>query len=260
MKSKKIAVILIAIAFVSVVIFSCFGIFSLKKVDVKFSVCAGTDTLEVQQTLDKFIGKNLLFLDVTEVVSSIKDKQYMEVLSVKKQFPNVLSMEIRERREVYYVGVNDKVYVANEDGFVLNSFNATDLNGARRDKIELNLSGLTIEKTEIGDYLKTSDDNLLKDVFEMAKSVNLTDCIKSISVKTDIEIKDVVFSTYTGVQIVVKEANVDGVAKVIEAFSAYDKNANDYEKTFKTILVFKEAEELGGQIRVDWVDEDPFND
>ena len=138
-------------------IFSCFGIFSLKKVDVKFSVCVGTDTLEVQQTLNKFIGKNLLFLDETEVVSSIKDKQYMEVLSVKKQFPNVLSMEIRERREVYYVGVNDKVYVANEDGFVLNSFNATDLNGARRDKIELNLSGLTIEKTEIGDYLKTSD-------------------------------------------------------------------------------------------------------
>ena len=61
-------------------------------------------------------------MDAGEVVESLKHNYKIEILSVKKQFPNVLNVEIKERREIYYVESGGVVYVATEDGFIIDSF------------------------------------------------------------------------------------------------------------------------------------------
>ena len=65
MNTKKLTVILIAIGFSLVVLFSCVGLLSIKKVDVNYSVSADANNAsEVQKSFDKFLDKNLMFLDL----------------------------------------------------------------------------------------------------------------------------------------------------------------------------------------------------
>ena len=239
MKSKKIAVILIAVAFMLVVVFSTVGLFTVKKIHVDFAVSESRDAEKIQRTLDGFVGANLLFLNTENVKAALKDEYYMEILSVDKQYPNVINVKLKERREVYYLEHDGKYYVTTDKGFVLNELTE---NPSSRDKIRLDFDGISIQEIEVGSYVKTSDDTLLNVVFDMAESVNLTDCIKSISVfKMGSEQPDVTFETYTGVKIVVEKADVDGKAKAIMGFGAYDKKAGDHEKMFSCIRVNKEV-------------------
>ena len=239
MKSKKIAVILIAVAFMLVVVLSTMGLFTVKKVHVDFAVSESRNAEQIQRTLDGFVGSNLLFLNTESVKAALKDECYMEVLSIDKQYPNVINVKLKERREVYYLEYNGKYYVTTAEGFVLNEL-TKDPNS--REKIRLDFDGIDIVDIAVGSYVKTTDDALLTVVFDMAKSVNLTDCIKTINIfKMGNEQPDVTFETYTGVKIIVEKANVDGKAKAIKGFDAYDKKAGDHEKMFSCIRVNKEV-------------------
>ena len=247
MKTKRTAIILIAVAFMMVVILSTVGLFSVKKVHVDFEVSAERDVSDVKESLNSFVGVNLLFFDTDRVFEKLKEENYLEVVSVDKQFPNVVNVKIKERRAIYYVKNQEEYYLMTADGFVLDKSQNSPVS---RDRIGLLLEGVTLESVNLGETLKTSDDTLMQKVFAMAKSVNLTDCIKTITVKKMAsEQPDVIFETYTGVKIEVSKADDLGVEKVVAGFNAYDNRAEDYEKMFSIIKVFKNS---NGQIEVDW--------
>lgn len=243
MNTKKLAVILIAVAFSLVVLFSCVGLTSIKKVQVSYAVSDERDSENVQEILDNFIGKNLLFLDAGEVVESLKHNYKIEILSVKKQFPNVLNVEIKERREIYYVESGGVVYVATEDGFIIDSFSGQAVDN--RNIIKLNLiGGITLKDLKLGSTLKTNNDRVLQSVFNIAKKVNLTDCIKVISLERYSDRDsisgyeyDVCFECHTGVKIRLVDLLVDGEIKGIKGFEIYDTFASDYQKRFGEIQV-----------------------
>ncbi len=243
MNTKKLAVILIAVAFSLVVLFSCVGLTSIKKVQVSYAVSDERDSENVQEILDNFIGKNLLFLDAGEVVESLKHNYKIEILSVKKQFPNVLNVEIKERREIYYVESGGVVYVATEDGFIIDSFSGQAVDN--RNIIKLNLiGGITLKDLKLGSTLKTDNDRVLQSVFNIAKKVNLTDCIKVISLERYSDRDsisgyeyDVCFECHTGVKIRLVDLLVDGERKGIKGFEIYDTFASDYQKRFGEIQV-----------------------
>ncbi|MBO7345671.1 MAG: FtsQ-type POTRA domain-containing protein [Clostridia bacterium] len=248
MKLKRSLTVLIIALFVLVVTFSFFGIFSIRKVETTFSVSENTAVEKLQEKFDALLNKNLLFLDEQEIYDCLKDNHYMEILSVEKSFPNVVKVNVKERREIYYLECPNGYLVTTTDGFVLRTVSTVP--SGERDKIVLSLDGISLLDGTIGKVVKTDNDQLLKLVFEMAKSVNLTDCIEEITVFTmGGESADVTFGIYTGVDIVVQKADEDGVQKAIEGFSAYDTHANDYEKMFKNILVNKTAD---GKIQATW--------
>ena len=103
MKNKKVLVILIAVVFFVIAIISFVGLFSIKRVHIDFAAQKETNSIEVQDSLNSFLGQNLLFLNLDDVNSLLNDYHYMEVVSVKKSFPNVLSVQLKERREIYYI-------------------------------------------------------------------------------------------------------------------------------------------------------------
>ncbi len=250
MKLKRSLTVLIIALFAFVVTFSFFGIFSVRKVEATFAVSENTNVEQLQEKFDSLLNKNLLFLNEQEIYDCLIDNQYMEVLSVEKAYPNVVKVSVKERREIYYLKCGDGYLVTTAEGFVLRIVNGEQALNGERDKIILNLDGISLLDWSVGKMVKTDKDDLLKIVFEMAKSVNLTDSIQEITVFTmGGESADVTFSIYTGVDIVVQKADDDGVNKAIEGFSAYDSHANDYEKMFKNILVNKTAE---GKIQVTW--------
>ena len=273
MNTKRLAVILIAVAFVLIVMFSGIAIFAVKKIDVEFAVADDTDVSDVKNELEKYLGKNLMFLKTEDVFEALSDFHYMQVLSVEKSFPNVLKVSVEERREIYYLEHADKVYVTTAEGFVLKVLDANEFGGnTERDKITLKISQINLADdkesdvelsgNQVGSIVEIKDDAFLSTVFEMAKSVKLTDCIKELKVQKTVNgsvvaARDILITTYTGVKIRLFDADNNGLEKIERAFVEYDNSSTDYKKTFNYILTY----ESNGQIVVEWspVDNSPLD-
>jgi hypothetical protein len=275
MNTKRIAVILIAVAFALVTLFSCFMLFSVKEVRVDYSVADDTDVSNVEKTLNGYLGRNLLFLNVGEVANVLKDQHYMEVVSVQKHFPNVLSVKIEERRETYCVEDENNVYITTEKGFVLDVIDKADWTGnTDRERITLQLKNIEIPSqgeqvgetyipltgTNCGQTLAIENSDFLATVFELAKKVNLTDCIKEMKVEvigkgSYIDGRDIVITTYTGVTIRIKDADEFGEEKMLKAFEFETDGEllTDYQKTTGYIWVDDvEVGEDAGQVKSYW--------
>ena len=249
MRARKVSVIIVAVVFILVMLFACIALFTVKEVKVTYSVGDDTDTLAVQEKLDEFLGDNLIFIDEQEIADSLLDFHYMQVVSVEKDFPNVIHVEIQERREVYEIVSGDDVYVTTVDGFVLKKLGIDEVSKSR-DRIRLVLNGVNVLESTLGKVIKTDADQQLLEVFEMAKSVKLTNCIDSVELEVASQKEQATFKTYTGVNIVVREILDQGVEKIQTAFVKYDQGTTDYEKTFDNIVVIKYPET--GEIKAIW--------
>ncbi|MBR1983841.1 MAG: FtsQ-type POTRA domain-containing protein [Clostridia bacterium] len=238
MKTKKTMVILIATVFAFVLLFSCILLFSVKKVETKFTVATDIETQELEDRLDLYCGENLLFFDCVEIVNLLKEYPYFELVSVEKQYPNVINVCIKERLETYYLVTEDKVYVTDKDGILLKVINTSDFSGnVSREVITLSFEGVNFSEQMLGTKIVCDKQELFDVVLVMAKSVDLTDCIKSINVINAPEQQDVYFSTYTGVNILVTQALVRGEDKTVAGFNAYNNKTDDYLKTYNNIIV-----------------------
>ena len=234
MNKKKISAILISLAFLLVVVFSSISILSVKDVNVTYALSENVDASAIQRALDKNLGKNFLFLSEEQVKDSLKGNHYVEVLSVDKQFPNVVNVMVKERREIYHIEYQGQSYVADETGFILKQGLPS---GEARQTIKLLIgNGINLTSVQPGQTIKTDKDKLMSIVFDMAKSVNLTDCIESIVIEEAYGEYDVVFNAYTGVQIRIRKALIQGKQKAINAFKAYDEKLTDYQKNSGEIL------------------------
>ncbi len=252
MKTKKFICIGIAIVFFLVMLFSCIALFTVREVQINFAVSDERETTSVQDKLDRFTGKNILFLKENELAESFADNHYLEVVAIKKDYPNVIKIDIKERVEVYEIVSGETVYVTTENGLVLRNYSLSE-QAPSREKIRLELDGITVSSATLGNIIATDADDLLMKVFEMAKSVQLANCIKSVILEKAPAFNGVAtFNTYTGVKIVVRELFDECVEKIQTAFSKYE-NASDYEKTFKKIEVFRGQT---GEIEAWWTNED----
>lgn len=251
MKTKKVFAILIAVFFAFSLLFSCVLLFSVKKVDVCYAVGEQTDVSAVEKELNAFTGKNLLFLDSAAVEKCLAAHPYFEITEVKKSYPNVLTVGIKERRETFVAVIGDTAYVTDENGLLLKKTPVSTLT-EDRNVIRVNLTGITVVTASLGEKLLTSGDELLYGAFEMAKAVRLGDCIKSVSLTKAPERNLAVFQTYSGVKINVEDANIRGTDKIKAAFSAYDLLDNDYLKLNKVIEVVLDKE--NGSVIVTWTD------
>ncbi len=248
MRTKKIAIILIAVIFAVALIFCIGAIFTVKKVDTVFSVSEGTklDVDGAREALDQYVGRNLLFLDTNDVEETLQQDSYVEIISVKKQFPNVIKVEVKERKEVYTVDFDGKKFALDENGLVL-----SEIEGEidERSYIKLELDNINVISAENGFKLSTDAPEMLSVTFEIAKHLRLTDCIKTATVTNKAEMQEIKFGTYTAVDIVIKKALDDGVNKAIKAFEVYDSEAKDYIKTYNEIISYKNDE---GKIVAVW--------
>ena len=173
----------------------------------------------------------------------------MEVLSVDKQYPNVIKVKIKQRREIYEISYQGKIYVTTAEGFVLRVEDDLGKN-SDHERIRLHLDGIEILDGSLGQIISTTDDDMMKQVFAMADAVWLTDCIESVTVEKSVLIENAVFNTRTGVQIIVPEMLDEGVRKIQTAFEKYDLGASDFEKTFRTMMVIKLTT---GDIEAQWI-------
>lgn len=254
LSSKKLIVTLLSVVFALITIACFFVITTVAKIDVQFAITENVDTVAVKNILDKNIGRNILSVKESEIEDSLNTFSYVDVIKIEKQFPNVLKVSVKERREVYGVEEGDYVHVLNEEGILLKTVSKSEFEW-KREIIKLNLGIVKITDKTFGQALSTDSEQLFSVTLDMAKSVNLADCIKEISIqKYDApnELSDVEFLTYTGVKICVYKAEEYGTDKAKLGFDVYDKEVSDYEKASDTLYVGYNAEK--GKLEVTWSD------
>lgn len=258
MKNGKIYAMLIAAAFLIALIFSFVLLFTVREVEVSYSAYGVADEKAATAILQTFKGKNSLFLSDGEVVSSIKDFPRLKVVSVEKKYPNVLKVNVEERKEVFRLYDGENTLCMDETGFVLQI--SRGKLPAERDKIALSLSvheeetsrKVTVYSSAAGENIKTSCDELLYSVIKMARSASLTDVIREIKITDSKEqtLREAEFQTYTGVKIIAADPETRGADKMEKAMDVYDNRTGDYYKTFSEIIVV--LDKTTGEISATW--------
>lgn len=261
MKNKKLFVILISSILAVVAIVSVFMLFTVKDVNARYNVAEGSVNCDgVKETLDVYVGSNLLFLNLDEIKEAVEANPYIEVLSIDKKFPNEIELSVRERREIFVFECAGKYYVANEKGFVLREISDEEFVALKssREHITLICDNIVINDAVVGEYVYSSDSDRLRTAFLLAENAELTDCIDEMTVSKKeatssvpgIKQTVVVFSTYTGVEIEIWDAGNYGDLKVDKAFEIYDSETSDYIKTHEKIIVFVDQ---NNNILAEWV-------
>ncbi len=248
MRTKKLLVILIAVAFFCCAVFSCFFLFSVNKVSIEFEASKEADTFSIQNKLeDNFIGENLLFLDLSSANKLLADEPYFKVVSTKKQYPNVIKIKIEQRKEVFYFEQGENVYLLDETGFVLKSEPKSSFDGyGKRSLIALSFNNVEINPITIGSVLSTDDDKHFNCVLEMARQIDLYDRVKAITVTDDaVDYRGAIFSMWTGGTISVWDVMTNGVLKIKTALIRFDA-ASDYVKSDCNVVVFVYNDALDG--------------
>ena len=87
--TKKWLIITVAIAFGITVVASCIMLFSVKKISAEFSVYGESEAVKIQEDIDSFKGKSLIFLKTTDVYKIGEKYPHYEITSVEKEYPNV---------------------------------------------------------------------------------------------------------------------------------------------------------------------------
>ena len=157
MRSKK-AVILYAVAvFLIVFLITINTVCAITQFDVYYTVESAVmeERAEtVQKTLEsKYLHKSFLFFDenkVNEVVAQ-ESGGYLQVMSVEKNFPNRITVRVRERMETFAFRLenSEKYYVIGDDGTILSVSNENKNNIAGKN---IEIRGIPFgAQQEVGD-------------------------------------------------------------------------------------------------------------
>lgn len=245
--------LIVAAAFLIVVIVAFFSVFLLAEVRVRFVLGenGGAYEGEIRETLEAHRGESLLFLDTEEIRKELAAYPYFEVKKLEKSYPNGLEVELSERREMFLFESGGSSYILDGTGFIL-------AEGVQKDGLirltaktfaeDVNVidEDIAVLSAEVGSTLSLEDGGLLSLVYQMSELADYTDTIEEIEVRYgeiggEVLSDEVVFHMRTGVEIWVSsalDAGVDKMALALQAFNA----GTDYQKSTRYIEVHRNRE------------------
>ena len=241
MKHKKISYILIVLLYVIVLLLSLSFLFSVKEVKRNYSMLVGSERyLQVEEQLDSYEGKNLLFLKTSKIKNKLEKDPYILVKSIKKDYPNVVLVDIEERKEMFVLETATEKYLLDDKYFVLKKVDKQT--ETEHINLVLNYAEFDSSQLKVGKEINAIKDDIIICVNEMLSIFSdWKNILKGIEVEQvfgEATNFRVCFYTNQGVEIEVRKALDDGVKK---AQSAYDRYCalTDYEKTKGKILAYK---------------------
>ena len=263
MKHKRLITIFVIVIFALISLFTVFSVYTIDFVNVKFNIsdgCKNTADI-IDDVLLKWKGKNLLFVDKEDIVDELKDYTYFEVVSVKKDYPNVLNVEISERKERYIIKYDGEYFIVATDGFVLKK--ATTGNSSL---IELNVDSVKIgnkfnfNNVTVGKYISSTDDNSIKALFDIMNVEGISDFVTKIDIywtadddpsTTDKNEANQALSIKTSTEVSVlidkfKEFSIEKANALVKSY----ENIDDYLKANSFLEVIRSDE--SGKIEVAW--------
>lgn len=265
MKHKRLITIFVIAIFTLISVFTVFSVFTIDEVNVKFNVSdGGKITADViEDTLSDWKGKNLLFVDEGDVRDELKDFTYFEVVSVEKDYPNTLNVEITERKARYLVEYNGEEYVVSTDGFVLEKLTAEN-SSLIKINVDSNKIGNRFEFASVivGQYISTTDGGSMNALFDIMGVDGISDFVTEVSIywtadddasTTNKNEANQTLSIKTSTEVSVsidkfKEYSVEKAKALVNSY----KNIDDYLKANSYLDVFRSED--NGEIIVNWTE------
>lgn len=155
---KKRAIITSIVSFIllaAVVIAGLNAIFTVSGVRSSLSAYSEDgerEAYELQEKLDKFVGKSLTFLDLDEVEATVKQYPCFRVEEIAKRYPNKVEVAVRERREVFAYQTPEGKYAVLDDEVSYIYEKDTVKNRVSGDNVKLLGFSFTFGEAIQGDY------------------------------------------------------------------------------------------------------------
>ncbi len=232
MKYKRLLILVTCLFFVTVLIFSTAMLFSVREISVNSTLLNGSNEgvdVKTNEVLKDYEGKNLLFISEKEIKNNLlKTSGYIEVVSIKKNFPNKLEVVVKEKKESFALFYNDKYYVLDSSLTVLKecSENKNNVDEQPNVLLELNVADFGQASLKVGSTL---------DIYDLATKNYLTNCAQklvlnrqnlnkvSISVYKDgYNYKTMTLKMREGVVFNVLKANVQTELKLDKTYEFYN--------------------------------------
>lgn len=240
---RKIVALLIGIIFFAAVIISLGVIFAVKNINVTMITYAddcSESYNEIKNTLERFKGDSLVFLNENSIVETVSDSNYT-VVSCEKKFPCTVNVTVKERLETYAVLVGGIYSMYDSDGkFLRSSVENVNVND-RSPNVEL--TGVLVENiTEITDIAA-----IFKNNFKAMRSLvaNI-----SLDVRPDIEgyTEKLCFNLRCGLKIQLDNYSENTEEKIAAVYSEFCR-LTDREKLSGTLRGYKN---VIGEVKADY--------
>lgn len=117
MKHARLVIVLLTATVIAFAVMVFHVAFSLRDIDVYYSVYTDGEVEKVEKLLSSYKGGNLLFLSEKDVEKAITEKTSFKVKKVEKKYPDALVVELVARAEMFAVSDGEGGYYILDDEY-----------------------------------------------------------------------------------------------------------------------------------------------
>lgn len=231
MKYKRLLVLVTCLFFLTVTAICFFALFKVADITVMAEIVNGSTENIVSVTEDgvkKYKSKNLVFLNEENLREELESKTpYLKVESIKKTYPNVLSVKVTERQEVFCIKNGGNYYALTSDFYCVakKADNLNNVDGKRNIIINCSLSDYSNDALSVGKTFGFNDKITQQYILSALNSfADMRDDLLSVTVKVkenSFYNRQIVLKMTEGVEIVLDNANVKTLEKINFAYDYY---------------------------------------
>lgn len=245
MKYKKLLVLITCLLFVTVAVFCFASAFKITDVELNYNVLENSsEDLDgkCSEYLEKYNGKNLVFVNLDKVKEEMCNLSgYVEVVSIEKNFPNKLSVSVKEKLEAFVIQNDDSYFALDVNFNVLAQKSSAKNNVDGNDNILLELSRADYQTDlSVRGVLEIYDGETagyLKDCAEYLYSMRENLVKVSVTTKKDgAKYKTLTLYMREGVTFTLMKANESSLDKLKATYEFYKDLSNKGHGDYITVL------------------------
>ncbi len=249
MKTKLLKIISVLLC-VCVVIALFFATTRVSDITVQV-VSSDVDAEKVDSALEKFVGKNIIALNKTEMVNALNTKcPELKVTGIVKKFPNQMVVQVRARNVLFAVKTSEGYDFIDEEGVYLgrNPLQNAFLSTTGAVYVELPVASNVPGQV----YVAENGYNEIRLSLNTAFGLGFDgEQLSTLFQKITVENGAIKFHTRSGAILLMEACHVKTAEKTQYLLSAFVA-ASDKQKLMGTFVVFENAD---GALVVDWTEQ-----
>ncbi|MCD2345197.1 cell division protein FtsQ/DivIB [Clostridium guangxiense] len=164
-KIRRKKLILFSIILICVLVTLCLKLsyFNIKNVVVNNNYIISSNEIIKQSGIIK--GVNIFTVSLKSYKGNIKQNPYIMDVNIHKEFPDTISITVKERKAVFYAQNQNKYIIIDKNGIILEK--RDNLDGMKL----IRLDGFNTSSSEIGKIIKCDDERKLKSISMLTDAV-----------------------------------------------------------------------------------------
>ncbi len=239
MKTKRLAIILSVLIFLTIIIVLCSAVFTVQNISVNWltkpNVLTVDDNEDIISSSKIKMNSSVFTLKKQQYIENIeKSKSYIEVVKIEVKFPNKVVIHAREREPYFYLNLGNSDYaILDKELKVLELTNDLQnyikLFGISPCELAVDSSMIANLNLSRGDFLNIAYTSMFKGITEYLQELNY-DTLKAKNTFKTFMLKNNNLYIYTnlGLNIYINNVNDNLNKKLLYGVSAYEQYKDSY--------------------------------